>query len=186
VRRPTLLIVAALLGGTVLIALSPVSPVNAAAPDSTYTLVFDDEFNGTAVDTSVWNYRTDVKAYNAQRPENVSESGGLLTIALKQETYGGKSFTGGGVVSKQKFRYGYYETRAKINDGAGWHSSFWLQCGDGATTYPACQRTEIDGFEIDSANNQTVHHGVLTWQGAGVSHGWSSGTTYNSGVDLRD
>ncbi len=186
-RVARLLAAAALVGaGTLVAATVPAGPAAADAPDANYTLVFDDEFNGTAVDTAVWNYRTDVKAYSAQRPENVSESGGYLNIALKHETYAGMSFTGGGVVSKQQFRYGYYETRAKINDGAGWHSAFWLQCGDGSTTYPACQRTEIDGFEIDSVSPTKLRHNVITWQGSGTSAStyYTSGV-YDIGFDLR-
>lgn len=177
----------ALLGGVALAATTlPAAPASAAAPDPTYTLKFADEFNGTSVDTSVWNYRTDVKGNSAQRPENVSESGGNLSIALKQESYAGKSFTGGGVVSKQQLRYGYYETRAKTNDGAGWHSAFWLMCGDGSTTYTACQRTEIDGFEIDSIYPTKLRHNVITWQGSGTlaSTSYTTGV-YDIGLDLR-
>jgi beta-glucanase (GH16 family) len=167
------------------VVLLPSAPAAADPPTSGYTLVFSDEFDGTAVDVAKWNYRTDVKAYSAQRPQNVSVGGGLMSIALKQESFGGKDFTGGGLISRQKLRYGYYETRAKINDGAGWHSSFWLQAGDGSTTFPPDQRTEVDIFEIDSINPQTVHHGVLTWQGNGVRASKSYGSTYNSGLDLR-
>jgi beta-glucanase (GH16 family) len=163
----------------------PAGPAAAAPPGSGWTLAFSDEFDGTTVDTSKWHYRTDVKALSAQRPQNVSVGGGLMSIALKQESYAGMNFTGGGLVSRKALRYGYYETRAKINDGAGWHSSFWLQAGDGTTTFPPDQRTEIDIFEIDSINPQTVHHGVLTWRGNGVRASTSYGSTYNSGLDLR-
>jgi beta-glucanase (GH16 family) len=159
---------------------------HASPPSSAFTLVFDDEFNNSSVNTSVWNYRTDSKGYSVQQPANVTEGGGYLTINLKQQQVGSYDFTGGGVVSKQSFRYGYYETRAKINDGSGWHSSFWLQCGTGSTTFPACQRTEIDGFEIDSANPQNIsHEGVITWKGSGVHNSYSAGRSYNTGVDLR-
>ncbi|MBC9711565.1 family 16 glycosylhydrolase [Streptomyces sp. TRM66268-LWL] len=158
----------------------------AGPPGTGWTQVFADEFTAAAVDTAKWNHRTDVKANSAQRPQNVTQSGGLLTINLKQESYGGKSFTGGGVISKKKLRYGYYETRAKINDGAGWHTSFWLMAGDGSTTYPAEQRTEIDGFETDSINPTRTMHNVHGWEGSGV-HGpltYGSGT-YDTGLDLR-
>jgi beta-glucanase (GH16 family) len=157
----------------------------AAPPGSGWSLAFEDGFDGTAVDPAKWHYRTDIKANSAQRPENVTVGGGLMSINLKQESFGGKSFTGGGLVSKQRFRYGYYETRMKINDGAGWHSSFWLQAGDGSTTFPADQRTEIDGAEIDSVNPQNVHMGLHTWKGSGASGPYHPGTTFNSGLDLR-
>lgn len=56
-------------------------------PGDGWTLAFGDEFDGTTVDTAKWGFRTDVKAYSAQRKENVTESGGSLSINLKKETY---------------------------------------------------------------------------------------------------
>lgn len=132
-----------------------------------YTLAFDDEFNGTAVDQSVWNYRTDEKALSAQLPENVSEGGGVLTINLRKQSYDGYAYTGGGVVTKQSFRYGYYETRAKTPVGAGWHTSFWAQVGDGSTTFDPARRTEVDQFEIDSGNPSAISQGVRMWHADG-------------------
>ncbi|GAA3455093.1 glycoside hydrolase family 16 protein [Dactylosporangium matsuzakiense] len=164
----------------------PAGPAHADPAGTGWTLVLSDDFAASTVDTAKWNYRTDSKAYSTQRPDNVSQSGGTLNIALKKETFGGKDYTGGGVVSKQAVRYGYYETRAKLNDGSGWHSSFWIMNGDGSTTFPASQRTEIDGFEIDSVNPTRIHHGVLTWKGNGVSAGKSYGTTYtDAALDSR-
>jgi len=183
--RPARLLAAAVLATSAVAAALTAGPAQADPPSTGYTLAFSDEFDGTAVDTAKWNYRTDVKAYSAQRPQNVSVSGGLMSIALKHETYAGKDFTGGGLVSKQRLRYGYYETRAKINDGAGWHSSFWLMAGDGSDTYTSEARTEIDGFEIDSISPSGIHHGVLTWKGSHVGAGTTYGTTYNAGIDLR-
>ncbi|SDK21875.1 family 16 glycosylhydrolase [Streptomyces indicus] len=162
-------------------------PPAAADPAGTgWTLAFADEFDAPAVDTSAWTFRTDVKANSAQRPQNVTQSGGLLSINLKKEAYGGKEFTGGGVISKKKLRYGYYETRAKINDGAGWHSSFWLMAGDGSTTFPEDRRTEVDGFETDSVNPTRTMHNVHAWKGPtgdGALH-YGSGL-YDTGLDLR-
>jgi beta-glucanase (GH16 family) len=112
--------------------------------------------------------------------------GGLMSIALRHESFGGKDFTGGGLVSRQKLRYGYYETRAKINDGAGWHSAFWLMAGTGATTFPAEQRTEIDGFEIDSISPTKLRHNVITWKGSGVQAStYYTSNVYDIGFDLR-
>ncbi|GAB4055311.1 glycoside hydrolase family 16 protein [Catellatospora paridis] len=171
------------------IGMGAAAPAQADPTGTGWTMVFSDDFDGSTVDTAKWNYRTDVKAYSAQRPENVTVSGGLMSINLKQEAYAGKSFTGGGLVSKQTMRYGYYETRAKINDGVGWHSSFWLMAGNGSTTFPAEQRTEIDGFEIDSTSSPALlrnnHSGVHTWNGGGASGPYHPGSTYNTGLDLR-
>ncbi|MEH1014318.1 glycoside hydrolase family 16 protein [Micromonospora sp. CPCC 206060] len=168
----TVLLVAAtgLLGSTT-------APAQADPPATGYALVFSDDFTGTALNTAVWHYRTDVKANSAQRPENVTVSGGYLNINHRKESYAGKSYTAGGVVSKQRFRYGYYESRLRVADGAGWHGAFWLMAGDGSTTYSADQRTEIDIFENDSVNPTFTHQNVHLWAGSGVKaapskNGW--------------
>ncbi len=97
-----------------------------------YQLAFSDEFNGTALDTGKWDYRTDSKMLSTQVPGNVGVSDGLLHLHLRKESAGGKAHTGGGVISRQLFRYGYYEARFRVPAGAGWHTSFWLQKHDGS------------------------------------------------------
>src|SRR5690349_18003019 len=110
-------------------------------PPSGYSLKWYDSFDGAALDTSKWMYRTDVKADSSQRAENVSVENGSLVIRLKKESDRGKSYTGGGVISRQRFRYGYYEARAKMQSGAGWHQAVWaMAASDGSTTYPAQMR----------------------------------------------
>jgi beta-glucanase (GH16 family) len=156
----------------------------AAAPSSLYTLTFDDEFNGTAVDTSKWNYRTDVRGWSAQRPQNVTEGGGLMTINLKKESYGGMSYTGGGLVSKQAFHYGYYETRVRTNVGSGWHPSFWAMASDGSTTNWPDRRTEIDGFEMDSHRPTVLSHNINPWLPDGSREPTISSGNYNVGFDM--
>ncbi len=159
----------------------PAAPALAAPPSSLYTLVWSDEFDGTTVDTTKWHHRTDVKRESAQRPENVSVAGGLMTIALKKEAFNGKEYTGGGLISKKAFRYGYYETRAKITAPRGWHPAFWAMAGDGTTTAPAYRRTEIDGFEFDMHAPRSIHHNVHGWKADGTKT--SRGTAYDVGFD---
>lgn len=176
----------ALLAAVVLAGVAFAAPAAADPPAIGYTLVFSDEFNGTAPDTALWNFRTDVKAGSAQRPGNVTVGGGLMTINLKAESppYQGKNWSGGGLVSKRALRYGYYETRAKLPDVGGWHTSFWMMAGDGSTTFGTDRRTEIDALEHDSVNTRTIHSGVHAWNGTGDG-GYHPGSTYDSGLDLR-
>ncbi|WP_419999790.1 family 16 glycosylhydrolase [Streptomyces boninensis] len=187
-RRTTIALAAvALLTGTAPAASSAEPAVAAGPPGTGWRLAYGDEFTGSSVDTGKWTFRTDVKANSAQRPQNVTQANGLLSLNLKKEAYAGKDFTGGGVIAKKKLRYGYYETRAKINDGAGWHTSFWLMAGDGSTTFPDDRRTEVDGFETDSVNPTKTSHNVHAWTGPtadGAKH-WGSGH-YDTGTDLRD
>jgi beta-glucanase (GH16 family) len=132
-----------------------------------YVLQFTDHFAGPALNTSTWNYRTDVKAKSAQLPANVGLDGhGHMTIALRLQPFAGQQFTGGGIVSKAAFRYGYFEVKAKTTTNPGWHSSFWLFAGDGLTTYDPRGLTEIDDFEIDSTHPEIISMGRLEWSNA--------------------
>lgn len=131
-----------------------------------YTLVFADEFNGHKLNVAFWNYREDRKLLSAQLPQNVSEGDGVLTIALRKQTYDGFPYTGGGIVSKRNFRYGYFEVRARTTACAGWHSAFWAMAADPRNTYNAARRTEIDQFEIDGGDPRHVSQGVIAWQPA--------------------
>jgi beta-glucanase (GH16 family) len=143
----------------------------AVAQPPGYSLAWSDDFNGTQLDQSKWMYRTDVKAESSERPENVSVAGGYLVIEMKKEPDRGKSYTGGGIISKRRFRYGYYEARAKMFGGSGWHQSVWAMfASDGSTTYPQAMRTEIDGMEFDSATPSKGHMGIIIWQDPGKSH----------------
>ncbi|MCC7233753.1 MAG: glycoside hydrolase family 16 protein [Bryobacterales bacterium] len=141
-----------------------------AQPPAGFTLRWSDEFDGASLDTAKWMYRTDVKVESSQRAENVSVSGGQLIILLKKEQHRGKEFTGGGIISRQRFRHGYYEARVKMHGGAGWHQSVWaMYASDGSTTYPEQMRTEIDGMEFDSDIVWKGHMGLIRWEGPGKS-----------------
>lgn len=137
--------------------------VRAAAPAG-YELRWYDEFNGTSLNTNEWYYRNDSKHWSTQRPENVSLVNGNLKIALKKESYGGMNYTGGGIISKKNFQYGYYEVRAKLHPASGWHSAFWaMDHHENADTWPAEALTEVDQFEVDSVSPSSIRHNVIPW-----------------------
>lgn len=146
-----------------------------------YELQWSDTFDGTALDASKWNYRTDTKVDNgitgAQLPSNISVDGNNhLNISLNQQHLGAATFTGGGIVSKAAFRYGYYEVQAKTTANYGWHSAFWLFAGTGTTTYVTTSSTEIDDFEINSDPNAAttnISMGVIEWANGGTVPGGS-------------
>lgn len=50
-----------------------------------YSLAFSDEFNNVAINSALWNYRTDAKGESVQLAANVVESGGYAVINLKQQ-----------------------------------------------------------------------------------------------------
>lgn len=122
-----------------------------------YKLVFNDEFE-TEIDTSKWDYRTDSKHWSTQLKTNVTVNNGFLFLNVKKEKSLDKEYTGAGIISKQRFEYGYYETRLKIPKGAGWHTSFWLMNHNrsgGTNTQDAT--IEIDILENDSKDHNGYH-----------------------------
>lgn len=129
-------------------AIAPTSPV------SGYALAWNDEFDGGAIDSSKWGYRTDSKHLSTQKPENVSLKDGLLRLTLKKETANKKNYTGAGIVSQPVFKYAYYEARVKMPAGGGWHTSFWLMKHDGSGTTDF----QMAAQGIVVAQNESVDH----------------------------
>ena len=80
------------------------------------------------------------------------------------------NFTGAGIISVNRYRYGYYETRAKLNTGPGWHSSFWSIWTNADGTNSDCKQTEIDGFEIDSKSPRLIRNNVYDWVDHDIAH----------------
>jgi len=129
-----------------------------------YKLVWSDEFNAGKLDLSKWDFRTDSKMWSTQRPENVAVRDGHLVLAVKKEDAGGKHYTGAGIISKQAFKYGYYESRFKVPPGAGWHTSFWMMKHNGlGGTGPTASAQELDVCENDSVNLISYGVNVHKW-----------------------
>ena len=75
--------------------------------------------------------------------ENLLINNGLLDITFKKEIdlSGNSYYSGGGVISKKQFGYGYYEIKMKVYTGSyGFHQSFWM-------SNPI---HDLNGFEFDS------------------------------------
>uniref|UniRef100_A0A0G4F726 GH16 domain-containing protein n=1 Tax=Chromera velia CCMP2878 TaxID=1169474 RepID=A0A0G4F726_9ALVE len=101
-------------------------------------LFWSDEFDGTSLDATKWDYRTDTKHYSCSESANVDVDSGKLRIVLKKTPTGSscsKPFIGGGVASKKALGPGYYEAKVKFPSLAGsavpgWWTAFWLSTLD--------------------------------------------------------
>lgn len=120
-------------------------------PDG-YRLAWSDEFDGTKLDATKWDIRTGARNWSYQKAENLSVEGGLLRIALRKEQVDGKAYTGGGIISRQAFRYAYYEARLRMTAGAGWHTSFMLAAHADAQSADQKRGQQIEICEHDSVN----------------------------------
>jgi beta-glucanase (GH16 family) len=138
---------------------------------SAWTCTFDDEFNATSLDTSLWapvltssaGYHSGAECF-VNSPNNISESGGYLNLTARAEAapftcsspYGSYTtqYTSGSVTTGGKFSqtYGRFEVRAAFPAAtvAGLQSSLWLYPNNG-TKYGAWPTSgEIDIAEAYS------------------------------------
>lgn len=129
-----------------------------------YKLLWEDLFDGSTLDGSVWNIEVNGDGGgNAElqyyRAENVSvgkdqESGrNCLILTAKRESFGGKAFTSGRINSKgrKSFTYGKVEALIKLpKTQNGLWPAFWMMGNDyDQVGWPRCG--EIDILEMGNA-----------------------------------
>lgn len=163
-RMPSRTLAAALLSLT---ATAVAQPRSSSVPPG-YELLWADEFNAAALDRDAWLHRTTRRGnVSVCRPENVVVTGGQLRIDLKRERFDGVPLTCGGVITRQKYKYGYFEVSAKLDGGAGWHEAFWTTATtdfDLSEQERARPRIEIDVFEHYAAHDPSKFtYGVIEW-----------------------
>lgn len=154
-------------------------------PSQNYRLSFYEEFDGDELNRNEWNYRTGYTSNTGgvSLPRNVRVQDSKLYLDFKREDYnndGIVDYTGGGIISKRHFGYGYYEVRAKLyGETPGLHQSFWTagyeHPGDIEEEIAPASNIgiEIDGFEVDSMYANSDHP-----NGGNVAHGghdWTKG-----------
>lgn len=152
-----------------------------------YELVWEDHFNGEALDPRKWAVRgVGPRALGFVSAEAVKVEGGYLKLrALRKED----RILLGAVGTQGQFmtRYGYFECRAQLHQSPGIWPAFWIQSDRIAQGEdPAIYGAEIDimeyfkklGTDIVSHNvhwaygpNQMTTHGMQSHR-AGVSRGF--------------
>lgn len=167
-KRPSLALCGSLVYSFVIVA-APLAkfimPVY-AAPPAGYSLVWEDQFDGAALDMAKWNQYTGMGSTPDvyYTPEAVSVAGGALT--LNTYTEGGTHYSGWiNTENKYQPQYGYIEARINFGAPEKLNAGFWLmnplanQYGDPWN----------HGLEMDVAE-----HGKLDWLGNDVSNMASS------------
>lgn len=140
-----------------------------------YRLVFEDRFDGPALDRSRWNVELHEPGWvNQELQEYVDDSktvrvegGRLLLRAVKAvDRDGNVSYTSGRISTQHRhdFTYGLFEARLRVPRGKGLLPAFWLMTTDEDRYggWPACG--EIDIMEIwgsrTGTNHGTIHYGL--------------------------
>jgi len=101
-------------------------------PPSGWNLVWSDEFNEPAINTSNWGYelgyvRNNEQQYYTNRPENARIENGNLVIEARRENFNGYAYTSASLLTrgKRQFQYGRFELRAMIPTPPGSWPAWW-------------------------------------------------------------
>lgn len=165
---------------------TPRTTLQAAPPTgSGWTLVWNDEFNGTSLDLTKWrHWLLGPRRSAVNSPSSVAVADGVLTLST--HTTGGVHYTGMIATDKSYlFTYGYIEARINYDSAPGMWSAFWLQSPTMGSPLgdPQTAGTEIDICEHRSHDGNGNARdgnigGVIHWDGYGASHrshGYDSG-----------
>jgi len=120
-------------GILLLISFLSVRPAHGATAGG-WKFEWSDEFNGPAIDTSVWGYengyvRNSELQYYTNRPENSRIDNGCLLIQALRDNWNGHTYTSASrrSMNKKSWLYGRFEMRAKIDVRQGsWPAWWWL------------------------------------------------------------
>ncbi len=119
------------------------------------TVLFEDDFNGNALNTENWRYEIgNVRSNELQfyRFQNVSVENGNLVITAKRESFSNKDWTSGSITTNfgKAWKYGRFEARIKFPNIVGAFGAFWT-LGDGhRITY-----TDYDGTKYEPPTPRT-------------------------------
>jgi beta-glucanase (GH16 family) len=154
----------------------PTTPTNDEQTLEGWTLVWQDEFDGTALDGSKWSVQTgDGCAQNLcgwgnnelqwYQAGNATVGGGMLTITARRENAGGRGYTSARLrtLNKGDWTYARVDARAKLPIGQGYWPAIWMLPSDEVYGTWAASG-EIDIMELVGHEPNRVH-GTLHYGG---------------------
>lgn len=184
-----------MLGGSLLLLNSCKKSLAGAAGSTTrraltYQLVWSDEFNGTALDTTNWAYDLGGGGWGNNELEyyqkaNATVSGGNLIITAKKQRVGSNAYTSARIKTQGKhaWTYGRIEARIKLPVVQGLWPAFWM-LGSNITTvnWPQCGETDI----MEHINTDSLIYGTIHWYNNGNASYGSNTASSPSGWHVYD
>lgn len=134
------------------------TPIVTPTPKTTpIPYVWNDEFNGSSLDTTKWTplhggafFTPPTLEYYADDAITVHD--GMLVLTAAHRDMGGYQYTSGGVSSRGKFsfQYGILDIRYHLPVGSGFWPALWMMPTDGTS------RFELDVMEYYSLDVHTI------------------------------
>jgi hypothetical protein len=151
---------------------------NSNGPDiNDYIFFKEDDFNGTMLNKNTWSYRREGAIVDSSiyLKQNANVNNGFLNLITDRYQ---DIFSGISISTQQKpayrFKYGYYEIRAKLPQTKGNVAAFWMQSDGMALTHskpnPSIDGAEIDILEYSPTNKDVLYHSIH-WNGYDYSKG---------------
>lgn len=141
-----------------------------------YSLVFEDEFEGNALNTDVWEYRglgARRGGFNASSQVRVENGNMIMTGEYLTDGEYGEGWYTGMIKLKERYCKGYFEIRCIVNPDPAFWSAFWIQADapyTASVSKGGVGGAEIDIFESVSSEDPLCKNSV-------------SQTVYCAGVD---
>ena len=162
----------------------PTTPRGEALDLTGYSIVFEDEFEGDALNTDVWKIRSNGArrgGYNSDSQIKVEDGNLVITGEYVEDGTYGDGWYAGMVSLRERYCKGYFEIRCKVNARSGFWSAFWIQAEhpyEAEYSKGGVGGCEIDIFESMSYDSligkdsvsQTVHCAGVD----GVQEGYQS------------
>lgn len=148
-------------------------------------LVWNDEFEGNAINPSYWSFEIGAGGWGNNelqyyRKENSWVSDGTLTIEARKENYQSSSYTSTRMITrnKQSFKYGRIDIRALLPKGQGIWPALWM-LGNNISTVGWPKSGELDIMEMIGGNGrEKTVYGTLHWSNENNEHAQAGGS-YN-------
>ena len=146
-------------------------------------LLWSDEFSGTTLSTTDWNYEIGNGAggwgknelqYYTSSPKNVLLSNGNLNNEARKEAISGFNYSSARLTTQNKktFQYGRVDIRAKLPRGKGIWPALWM-LGSNISTVGWPASGEIDIMEY-LGHETNKSHGTLHYGTSPTTHGYKT------------
>ena len=129
--------------------------------ESLWSCVWNDEFDGSSVDTTKWSYTVGGGGFGNNEQQYYTDSAsnsyiqdGCLVIEALQESNGDENYTSAKLTSTESWTYGRLEFRAKLPSGTGLWPAIWMLPDDTTLDWPISG--EIDIMEYMGSDTDTV------------------------------
>jgi beta-glucanase (GH16 family) len=176
VNRGHVVLAALLLGAACARVPPPTVVASLPPPPPGYHLVWHDEFDGRALDTTAWTVYTGPRRDARNAADAVAVAGGVLTITTYSA--GGSPRTGFlDTAGKLLWTYGWFEARVRFESSPGEWGAFWMSVphmgepvgdpGLGGAEIDIAEHRSRDAAGTDISNSYVAN---VHWDGYGADH----------------